>query len=168
MFRSAILTAALLLSALVAGPAFAATVNAVTTASVNLRAGPGTHYPIVTVLPDYADVAIHGCLADYSWCDISWSRERGWVSAHYLSVSYPGGPVIVSPIIAPRIGVTVVVFNQNYWRRHYVGRPWYGRWSSYGPVTSSRSVTCEPGQCSGSRTITGPRRTVTGGSTVTW
>jgi len=158
----------MLLFTLLGGPALAATVNAVTTAHVNLRAGPSTQYPVVVVLPRSAAVDMHGCVADYSWCDISWGAERGWVSAHYVSVIHADGTIVVTSVIAPRIGVTVVVFDQAYWRRHYVGRSWYGRWSAYRPATVNRSVTCEPGLCSGTRTVTGPHRTITGGSTVTW
>ena len=45
--------------------------------SVNLRAGPGTGYPVIAVIPGGARVNIVGCLSNYAWCDVAWGRNRG-------------------------------------------------------------------------------------------
>ena len=53
-----------------------------------MRAGPGTEYPVVKTVPAGAPVNVHGCLSDHDWCDVSWSGDRGWVSADYLNYFY--------------------------------------------------------------------------------
>ena len=59
--------------------------NAYPITNVNLRAGPGTEYPIVFTVPTEAPITILGCLADYTWCDTVFENYRGWMSAVYLS-----------------------------------------------------------------------------------
>lgn len=113
-----------------AGAVHAAT-PAYTTANVNLRAGPGTTYPVLTTVPNGGSITTYGCLEGYNWCDVSWGAERGWMSASYIQVTYQGQPVIITPAIAPAVGLTVVVFNRAYWDRYYYGRPWYGNWNRY-------------------------------------
>lgn len=154
------------LAVLVAGTASvsAATV-AVATGNVNLRAGPSTAYPVVTVVPAGARILTHGCLAGYSWCDIAFGNARGWVAASYIQVVYKGGPVVLTPAIAPAVGVAVAAYNRAYWDAYYPAYPWYGAWARYyrpyavAPpprITShERSVTCADGSCTGTRSTTG-------------
>ena len=140
--------------------ASAATVS-VATSNVNLRAGPSTGYPVVTVVPAGVQVVTHGCLDGYTWCDISLGNYRGWVAASYIQVVYQGAPVVLSPVVAPAVGVAVVGFNRAYWDTYYRAYPWYGRWAAYGPypagrVTSvNRAVTCNGGACTATRGVTG-------------
>jgi uncharacterized protein YraI len=108
-----------------------AAMSAVAVTNVNMRAGPSTAYPVVIGLPSRAALTVYGCTANTSWCDVSWGRERGWVSANYVQVFYRGAPTVVTPVIAPAVGITVVSFNQTYWNTYYVGRPWYGQWNAY-------------------------------------
>ncbi|MDZ7874066.1 MAG: SH3 domain-containing protein [Rhizobium sp.] len=154
------------LLALVIGGATVASAStvAVSTANVNLRAGPATSYPVVTVLPQGARIVTHGCVADYAWCDVAFGQYRGWVSASYIQVVYNGGPVVLSAAVAPTVGVTAVTYDRAYWNTHYVAQPWYRSWTSYyrpyAPVaprveTYGRSATCVDGNCTGTRTATG-------------
>lgn len=137
---------------------------AVSTANVNLRAGPGTSYPAVTVVPQGSRIVTHGCVADYAWCDVAYGPHRGWMSASYIQVVYQGGPVVLSAAVAPVVGVTVVTYDRVYWDTHYVTQPWYGSWATayrpYVPVaprlnTYNRSATCVDGTCTGTRAATG-------------
>ncbi|MEO0823359.1 MAG: SH3 domain-containing protein [Pseudomonadota bacterium] len=131
------------LAGLPGGPAQAATAT-VATANLNLRAGPSTTYPVVTVIPAHAAVKTYGCVADYSWCDVGYATYRGWVSASYLTTVYQGATVVVTPVVATAVGVGVVTYSRAYWDRYYVGYPWYGRWASYpayrAPVAYSGTV----------------------------
>ncbi|MBB4303977.1 uncharacterized protein YraI [Rhodobium orientis] len=140
------------------GMATAAT-RSVATGDVNLRAGPGTSYPVVRVVPRGASVATHGCLKDYSWCDVSYARARGWVSARYLTTVVAGARVVVSP----RVAVPVVTFGPAYWNRYYAAYPWYRRGPAYyGPANRGpapryyRGPRPCAGGCSGARVVTGP------------
>jgi len=117
----------------VALPAIAAAENAKTTTDLNMRAGPSTGYPVVEVIPGGAPVTVHGCIADYDWCDTSWQDARGWVAGDYLRYFYRQSYV---PVIdyGPRLGLPIVAFSvDTYWDRYYRRRPWYrdrDRWRS--------------------------------------
>jgi uncharacterized protein YraI len=124
------LVVALLAAMLASAPAHAAEIPVVATAAVNLRAGPGTGYPVVTKLPPRARLVLHGCLAGYGWCDVSWGPERGWLAAPYLTAIYRGAPIAVTAA-AVRLGVAIVAFDAGYWHRYYLGRPWYRHWRYY-------------------------------------
>ncbi len=118
----------------VAAPTAALAARGYATDAVKMRAGPGTEYPVVTVIPDSARVNIHGCLSDIDWCDVTWSGDRGWVSANYLNYYY-GNRFVYLPDYADVIGVPIVTFSfDSYWNNYYVGRPWYhnrSHWARY-------------------------------------
>jgi uncharacterized protein YraI len=61
------------------GAAHAATV----TSDLNLRAGPGTDYPVIEAMPAGAHVNIRNCTG--SWCRLSYNGETGWASSSYLA-----------------------------------------------------------------------------------
>jgi uncharacterized protein YraI len=132
--RKAALAAAMLTLAGAAVPDDAsASTAAFSVTNVNMRAGPSTSYPVVVTLPPAAGLTLFGCTANVSWCDVAWGRDRGWVAANYLHISHQGQKVVVTPALAPAIGITVVAFNRTYWNTHYVGRPWYGHWHGHPP-----------------------------------
>lgn len=139
--RSAMLPVAALLLGL-AGPALAAPGFA--TGNVNLRAGPGTNYPQVTVVPSGAGVEIFGCLQGYSWCDVGFGQVRGWVSSNYLQYLYEDRRV---PLVqdTPRAGVPVITFRfGDYWGSHYRGRSWYSDRDRWGGGPPPRAAFREP------------------------
>lgn len=90
-----------------------------------LRAGPDIGYPRVMMVPAGSYVVIHGCLSDYTWCDVGIDGNRGWVAATYLQFYY-GSSWVYLPAYAPRVGVPIVTFVLGtYWGNHYRHRPWY-------------------------------------------
>ncbi|TWF58973.1 SH3 domain-containing protein [Neorhizobium alkalisoli] len=117
-----------------------ATVSGVALANVNLRAGPSTRYPVVMTMPQSASLAVYGCIADRSWCDISWGGSRGWVSASYIQVFYAGKPTVLTAAVVPAVGIATVAFTVAYWDAHYHSQPWYGHWDRYYVGGGSRSV----------------------------
>ncbi|MCE1238071.1 MAG: SH3 domain-containing protein [Hyphomicrobiales bacterium] len=152
---------------------------AVTVGTVNLRAGPSTAYPVVTVVPVGTRIVTHGCIAGYTWCDVGVGPARGWMAANWILISQADTTVVLTPAVATAVGIGVVTFGRAYWNSYYVGYPWYRSWAAYGPapvyrgrVTShSRDVECADGTCTGSRSTTGWRggstsqtRTCSGGS----
>lgn len=123
IFKRLLMRSAAVLGVMIPAAAFAATGYA--TAAVNLRAGPGTEYPVVDTIPADAHVDIHGCLDDHAWCDVSWNGDRGWVSATYLDYLYNNQYVYLPDYV---VDVPVVTFAlDTYWGDYYRGRPWYGR-----------------------------------------
>jgi len=124
---------AVLLTGLLALPVAAWAETAWTTDYVNLRTGPDIDYPRVTFLRPGEAVEVHGCLEDYSWCDVDVYQlgERGWVAADYLDFEYDGTRVRVSHY-GPSVGLAVVHFVLgSYWDLHYHHRPWYPQLSYY-------------------------------------
>lgn len=111
-------------------PAWAESYAFVSTA-VNLRAGPRLGYPTLHVLRPGLRVEVHGCLDDYSWCDVSALDYRGWVYANYLDYNNGNRRVTIANY-GPQIGITVVAFGLlNYWSQHYRQRPWYSERNTY-------------------------------------
>lgn len=118
----------------IAAPAAALAARGYTTTSVNMRAGPGTAYPVVAAVPGGANLTIYGCLNDNSWCDVNWSGNRGWISADHLDYFY-NNQYVYLPDYIDEIDVPVVTFVLGtYWNNYYAGRPWYHRrayWDRY-------------------------------------
>lgn len=72
--------------------------TALTTASVNLRTGPGTNYALISTMPPATQVPVTGRNANGSWYQVVFNGQQGWASAQYLLTSCVGGvPVITGP-----------------------------------------------------------------------
>ncbi len=103
--------------------------------NVNLRGGPGTYYPALLVVPARAPISILGCLGDYSWCDVLFQGNRGWMRSIYLQGWYRGQYYSLGDY-APRLGYRVVSFDIGpYWDSNYRDRPFYrdrGKWGGAG------------------------------------
>lgn len=134
-------------AALLLAPAIAEAAEGYATANVNMRAGPSTQYPAVTVIPAGESVEIHGCLADVPWCDVEFYGGRGWVAGAYVQALYQSRRVYVGPDYYRPLGIPTVVFSvNNYWDRYYRNRDFYrerDRWRDRPPVV--RPVRPGPG-----------------------
>ena len=86
------LTATAIVLAL-AAPAAAFTAQATT--DLNLRAGPGSIYPIEGVINTSESVDVEGCIAGSEWCKVTHNGQQGWAYAAYLSTVYQNNPVVV-------------------------------------------------------------------------
>lgn len=64
---------------------------------LNLRAGPGPAYPIVSVIPAQTAVDVGGCLAEQAWCQVTFDGQSGWASGDYLTVVENDAPVAIYP-----------------------------------------------------------------------
>lgn len=110
-----------------------AALNATVMATVNLRAGPSTAYPVVAVMGQGMPVQVFGCEAGYGWCDVQVGVNRGWVAADYLQMQSPSGPVVVSSS-GTLLAVPIIAFSfGTYWDSYYRTYPWYVQRSYYYP-----------------------------------
>ena len=101
--------------------------NAMTTREVTVRAGPDRSYPLVARLETDTPIQVMGCLDDWSWCDVAFQEDRGWMYAPDLTYSYEGGYVPLYSY-APGLGIPVVAFSiDSYWGEHYRQRDWYAQ-----------------------------------------
>jgi len=53
--------------------------------SLTVRAGPDPRYPLVAQLGAGTPLHIHGCLVDWTWCDVAAADQRGWVFAPQIA-----------------------------------------------------------------------------------
>jgi len=123
-------------ASLLAISGLAAADNAVTAQSVGVYAGPDDSYPVVAQLDADTPLQVMGCLNDWSWCDVRFEGDRGWVYAPDISYDYEGGYVPFYTY-APSFGIPVTTFSiDTYWGNYYHTRPWYGQraeWVERGP-----------------------------------
>ena len=92
---------------------------------VQVRAGPDGVYPVVAVLPPRAEVTVFGCLSGYSWCDVGFGIDRGWIHSSNLRYYYQNRYVPIAGVATiVGIGLTAFVFN-DYWGRHYREQRFY-------------------------------------------
>ncbi len=89
-------------------PAIAQAAEGFATTNVNMRAGPSTAYPAVTVIPAGESIEIFGCLADAPWCDVEFYGGRGWVHGAYIQALYQQRRVYIGPEYYRPLGIPVV------------------------------------------------------------
>ena len=108
-----------------------AALAAYVTTDLNMRAGPGTHYHRIGVIPARHQVHIYTCLRNTSWCEVAYGGVRGWASSRYIASGGGGYRVYRQPrvYVAPSIGIYV---GPRYHRRHYGYRHYYGHRRYYG------------------------------------
>lgn len=128
---------ALAATALLGAATAASAQQAFTTNDVAMRAGPGTRYPIVRMLPEDANVYIHGCLSNWDWCDVSWRRSRGWVFSDYLEAVYRNRRIDFDEYRG-YADIPFVTFGFGYWDRYYRDRPWFDNWDRWGDRNDRR------------------------------
>lgn len=131
--RLAALFAAPLLGALfLSAPASAQLAPGMVRTAVTLRAGPDVGFPAVDRIPRGAEVVVHGCLREGTWCDVSFGRERGWIAAVALDY-FRDGRYVHLPVYPVSVPVVTFAFDF-YWGHYYFGRPWFHRyayWNHY-------------------------------------
>lgn len=112
---------------LLAASGIASAQNAYTAKPMNVRAGPNRDYPLVAQLDAGTPLDVRGCLSDWSWCDVSFDDNRGWVYSGGVSFVYQGERVPLYSY-APSLGLAVITFSLGaYWDDYYRGRPWYSQ-----------------------------------------
>jgi uncharacterized protein YraI len=81
----------------VSGSAFAA-FQATATADLNIRGGPGPHYPVIGVIGVNEQAQVEGCLEQENWCQVTHDGTQGWSSASYLAMDQGGQQMVVGSV----------------------------------------------------------------------
>lgn len=68
-------------------------VTAAPTVHLRMRSGPGTSYPILTVISPHTLVPVLGRNSDGSWVQVEYRGALGWMSARYLT--FYGNPALL-------------------------------------------------------------------------
>jgi len=111
--------------AIAALPAAAVAEDAFTLQTTDIYAGPSSEFPQIATLPPNTEVGVAGCLSDWSWCDVTFANDRGWVWAGDLGYPYQNNRVAIIEF-GPRLRLPVVTFVLNtYWDAHYRSRPFF-------------------------------------------
>jgi uncharacterized protein YraI len=120
LFAAAVLLGALALPGVAAAQSIAYAVYGTT----NMRAGPGTSYPVIAKILGGSAVHVYGCIPERVWCDAQVQGVRGWVNSNRLEFVYGGRRV---PLVQyyGYFGVPYVHFDFGYWDRYYRYKPWY-------------------------------------------
>lgn len=90
-----------------AGPAAALTATATT--DLNMRTGPGPEFPVNGVIAATGEVNVEGCIANSSWCKVSYDGQQGWASSSYLTTQQDQQAVVVYDN-SERLQIPSVVF----------------------------------------------------------
>lgn len=113
--------------------------NAIVTTDLNLRTGPGTRYPIITGIPNKANVDVRGCTRGYNWCQVGFRGAYGWASSRYLAmrIGSPNGSTNNFGSSAAAIGIPLIagvligsLLNNNNDDRYDRGRYYRDRYYS--------------------------------------
>ena len=95
---------------------------------LNLRAGPGTGYPVITTMPRGAQVHVHQCPT--SWCQVSYGGTTGWASHRHLTSGVALQPRTYAVAPEPRVAFGLAVGPRYRYAPPY---PYDPRWHSIGP-----------------------------------
>jgi uncharacterized protein YraI len=95
--------------------------------TTNVRAGPGTNFPVLIRVTGGTRLFVFGCLEELSWCDIQVDNIRGWIYASRLEFLYAGRRVLL-PRYYAYFNAPLIEFTFDYWDRYYRDRPWYYDW----------------------------------------
>lgn len=76
---------------------------------LNLRAGPGPMYQILTVIPASQSVTVDGCLEESNWCRVGYADVSGWASGDYL-IAMVEAPIYTN---RERLSVGTVTYQPN-------------------------------------------------------
>ncbi len=74
---------------------------------LNMRAGPGSRYPVVGVLAAGQTAVLDGCLQGSKWCAVGNADNRAWINSDYVTSEFSGRRVLLTerPVDS---GVTVI------------------------------------------------------------
>ena len=111
--------------------------------NVNLRAGPGTSYSIITTIPEGSFLRILGCTDGYEWCGVDFRGSEGYSAGRYLTVTSGQYSDQIITGVGVGLALSIPLWHYNHWRPpHY--RPPIHRPPGYRPPGNRPPVVRPP------------------------
>jgi uncharacterized protein YraI len=128
------IVAGLATTALFLAPSLAQAAQGVIVQATALHAGPDDQYPPVDEIQAGANVDVNGCLTGFTWCDISFQQDRGWVTGQDLEILFQSRRVRITEATPDVVPFVAFEFN-SYWQQNYPNRPFYRDRDRYASIT---------------------------------
>jgi uncharacterized protein YraI len=121
-------------TALFLAPSLAQAAQGVIVANTALHAGPDDQFPPVDEVQAGTNVDVKGCLTGFTWCDISFQQDRGWVTGQDLEILFQSRRVRVTEATPDVLPFVAFEFD-SYWQQNYHERPFYRDRDRYASIT---------------------------------
>jgi uncharacterized protein YraI len=126
--------AAFATTACLLAPSLAQASQGVIVANTALHAGPDDQFPPVDEVQAGTNVDVKGCLTGFTWCDISFQQDRGWVTGQDLEILLQSRHVRVTEATPDVVPFVTFEFD-SYWQQNYPERPFYRDRDRYASIT---------------------------------
>src|SRR5262245_47552297 len=70
-------------------------ITARSTATINVRSGPGQQFGILALIGADTPVTVKGCIEAATWCSVDAGSTQGWASSQYLATNITGPRLII-------------------------------------------------------------------------
>lgn len=94
------------------GAALAQSTLATATTELNIRSGPGPHFPSVGFIAAGGSATVEGCLDASKWCQVTANGVSGWSYSDYLTAEVSGNAVILTDR-SPSAGIATVTYRDD-------------------------------------------------------
>jgi uncharacterized protein YraI len=128
------IVAAFATAALFLAPSLAQAAQGVIVQNTALHAGPDDQFPPVDEVQAGTNVDVNGCLTGFTWCDISFQQDRGWVTGQDLEILFQSRRVRVTEATPDVLPFVAFEFD-SYWQQNYASRPFYRDRDRYASIT---------------------------------
>ena len=94
------------------GAALAQSTTATATTELNIRSGPGPHFPSVGFIAAGESATVEGCLDASKWCQVTANGVSGWSYSDYLTADVSGSVVALTDR-SPSFGIATVTYQDD-------------------------------------------------------
>ena len=98
-----------LASAAIPQTALAQTTSATATTELNIRSGPGPHFPSVGFIAAGDSAIVEGCLEASKWCRVNYDGVVGWSYSDYLTADMSGDTIVLTERY-PDVGLATITY----------------------------------------------------------
>lgn len=82
------------------------------TTELNIRSGPGPHFPSVGFIATGGSATVDGCLESSKWCQVTADGVSGWSYSDYLTADVSGNVVVLTDR-TPDVGIATVTYQDD-------------------------------------------------------